>query len=104
MACRREGISPFVLAQPGRPASSVSVTLHGHGFGSRGRLVMCMHAADHAALEHGDAIGARRAVREGASPGDAWGPSSPSEDGGDRQEHHDEAEAAGQDVLERDLH
>ena len=33
MACRREGISPFVLAQPGRPARSGSVTLHDHGFG-----------------------------------------------------------------------
>ena len=33
--------------------------------GSRGSSVM-PHAADHAALEHGDAIGARRAVREGA--------------------------------------
>ena len=31
MACRREGISPFVLAQPGRPASSGSVMLHDHG-------------------------------------------------------------------------
>jgi hypothetical protein len=34
MACRREGISPFVLARPGRPARSGSVTLHSHGFGS----------------------------------------------------------------------
>src|SRR5215212_2030170 len=41
MACRREGISPFVLAQPGRPASSGSVMLHDHGFGSRGAVVMC---------------------------------------------------------------
>ena len=41
MACRREGISPFVSAQPGRPASSGSVTLHDQGFGSPGRSVMC---------------------------------------------------------------
>jgi|tagenome__1003787_1003787.scaffolds.fasta_scaffold20942269_2 hypothetical protein len=41
MAWRREGISPCVLAQPGRPASSGSVMLHDHGFGSRGAVVMC---------------------------------------------------------------
>jgi hypothetical protein len=40
IACPREGISPLVFAQPGRPASSGSVTLHDH-FGSLGRLVMC---------------------------------------------------------------
>src|SRR5215213_2341532 len=33
---------PCVLAQPGMPARVGSVTLHDHGFGSRGRLVMCM--------------------------------------------------------------
>ena len=71
MACRREGISPFVLAQPGRPASSGSVTLHDHGFGSRGSVRHVPHAADHAALENGDAIGPRRAVREGSPPDDA---------------------------------
>ena len=70
MACRREGISPCVLAQPGRPASSGSVTLHDQAGIPRTKLVM-PHAADHAALENGDAIGARRAVREGAPPGDA---------------------------------
>jgi hypothetical protein len=41
MACRREGISPCVLAQPGRPASSGSVMVHSQGLGSRGAVVMC---------------------------------------------------------------
>src|SRR4051794_19508286 len=40
MACRREGISPCVLAQPGMPARVGSVTLHDHGFGSRGSSAM----------------------------------------------------------------
>jgi hypothetical protein len=61
-----------VSAQPGRPASSGSVTLHDH-FGSPGRLVMCCHAADHAALDNGDAIGApgclgRSAARQCSRP------------------------------------
>src|SRR4051794_37536444 len=70
MACRREGISPCVLAQPGCPASSGSVTLHDHGFGSRGRLVMCMMRPMMRPLEQGDAIGPRLGLREGALPGD----------------------------------
>ena len=69
MACRREGISPCVLAQPGRPARVGSVTLHSQGFGSR-QLRQEPHPADHATLEKGDAIGAGLALREGAPPGD----------------------------------
>jgi hypothetical protein len=71
MACRREGISPCVFAQPGRPARSGSVTLHIHGFGccspsakSRTRPMM-------SPLEEGDAIGARGTLRGGAPPDDA---------------------------------
>ena len=74
MACRREGISPCVFAQPGRPARSGSVMLHGQASGRpAGRSLP--DPADDPTLEQGDAIGARLAVREGALPGDARAPS-----------------------------
>ena len=58
-----------MFAQPGRPASSGSVTLHAH-FARRAAARSEPHAADDAAGEDGDAIGARRAVREGSLPDD----------------------------------
>ena len=70
MACRREGISPLVFAQPGRPASSGSVTLHAHFFAPSCGSSVKPHAAHDAAGEDGDAIGSRRAVREGSLPDD----------------------------------
>ena len=45
--------------------------VHSHGFGSRGASLHVPHAADDAALEDRDAIGARRAVRKGSPPDDA---------------------------------
>src|SRR4051794_19457158 len=75
MACRREGIAPEALLQPGRPASSTSVTDHAHGFGSRvvprHPRALLPHPADDPALEDGDPIRARWAIGEGAPPGDA---------------------------------
>ncbi len=62
MACRREGT--------GRPARSGSVMVHIHGLGSRGRLVMCCTRPMMRPSKNGDAIGSRRAVREGALPRD----------------------------------
>src|SRR5829696_3060758 len=38
-----------------------------------GAMLILADAADHTALENGDAIGPRRAVREGSPPGDAGG-------------------------------
>ena len=69
MACRREGISPLVLTQRGRAASSGSVTLHDH-FARHAAARSVPHPADHAPLENGDAIGPRLAVREGSPPRD----------------------------------
>src|SRR5215218_4325791 len=62
-----------VRVAPARPPGELRV-----GDAPRPRLRVArrvghvLHAADHAALENGDAIGAGRAVRKGPPPGDAW--------------------------------
>ena len=73
MACPREVVSPCVLAQPG-PPGELRV-----GDAPRPRLRVARQLghepdpADDAALEKGDAIGTRLALREGPPPDDGCG-------------------------------